>query len=318
MRNVLTIDVEDYFQVTAFEGIVKREEWNTYPMRVRDNTRRILDMLDENGIIATFFILGWLGKRNPSLVREIHERGHEVACHGYGHQRVYTQTRQEFRQDIRKSKVLLEDLIGKPVLGYRAPSYSISMNSLWAFDELVEAGYLYDSSVFPVRHDFYGIPDWPRFPFYVSKSEDGNWAPEKDLLDCTGSGSGQGVRMIEIPITTLKIAGRNIPIAGGGYFRFFPYAFTKWGLRRGNRTEKRPFIFYLHPWELDPDQPRIKGAGLKTRFRHYLNLRKTEHRFRMLLSDFKFSPMCNLVEEQSALPVGGSSPVESGRVTYTR
>ena len=300
MRNVLTIDVEDYFQVSAFEGLIKRCDWQTYPMRVGNNTRRILDMLDGSGVSATFFILGWLAERDSSLVREINRRGHEVACHGYWHQRVTTQTRQEFREDIRNSKAVLEDLIGKPVVGYRAPSYSISLNSLWAFDELIEAGYIYDSSVFPVHHDYYGIPDWPRFPFHVLQGTDGNWAPESASPAHDGSKPELASRMLEIPITTLNLCGKNIPIAGGGYFRFFPYAFTRWGLKRIGRIDKKPFVFYLHPWELDPDQPRIAGTGMKARFRHYLNLHKTEHRFRQLLSDFQFSSMGGFLEAYSS------------------
>lgn len=300
MRNVLTIDVEDYFHVSAFEGLIKRDEWQTYQMRVSNNTRRILDILDEHGVLATFFLLGWVAERDSSLVREIHNRGHEIASHGYSHLRVTTQTRQEFREDIRKSKAVLEDLIGKSVVGYRAPSYSISLKSLWAFDELFDGGYTYDSSVFPVKHDFYGIPDWPRFPFYIIRSTDGNWAPEKDSSAHYGSEPDVRSRMLEIPITTLNLGGKNIPIAGGGYFRFFPYAFTKWGLKRINRIEKRPFVFYLHPWEFDPDQPRIKGIRMKSCFRHYLNLDKTEYRFKQLLSDFQFSSMGAFLEAYSS------------------
>lgn len=297
MLNALTIDVEDYFQVTAFERCVRRDEWDRYPLRVADNTLRILDLLDEFDIRATFFVLGWVAKRCPALVREIGARGHEVACHGYGHRRVYTQTRHEFRDDVRKSKALLEDLTGAAVLGYRAPSYSISLDSLWAFDELSSAGYRYDSSVFPIRHDLYGIPDWPRFPFSVARTADGIWVPEWNGDGDEVSGCGEKSRMMEIPITTLKIAGKSVPIAGGGYFRLFPYSFTSWGLRRINRTEKRPFVFYLHPWELDPGQPRMPGAGLRSRLRHYLNIGKTEQRFRRLLGEFEFSTMNRLFED---------------------
>jgi polysaccharide deacetylase family protein (PEP-CTERM system associated) len=295
MLNALTIDVEDYFQVSAFEGCVSRECWDNYPLRVEGNTSRILDMLDEFGIKATFFVLGWVAERKPTLVREIARRGHEVASHGHGHQRVCNQSRKEFRDDVRRSKALLEDLCGVPVLGYRAPSYSISMDTLWAYDELLDAGYSYDSSVFPIRHDLYGIPDWPRHPFTVSKNADGGWEPigshtcsltaDRCLVPCDKVCK----RMMEVPITTLLIGGKNIPIAGGGYFRFFPYAFTRWGLRRINQVELRSFVFYLHPWEIDPGQPRMSAAGLKSRFRHYLNLIKTEGRFRRLLTDFHFT-----------------------------
>jgi polysaccharide deacetylase family protein (PEP-CTERM system associated) len=276
---------------------VKREDWSDYPLRVVDNTQRVLNLLNQSGVTATFFVLGWVAERCPTLVKDIHNAGHEIASHGFGHQRVSTQSQQEFREDVRTSKELLEDLIGQAVLGYRAPSYSISMDSLWAFDELAEAGYLYDSSVFPVRHDFYGIPNWPRFPFIVFRGADGNWSPVGDPSNGRYSVSDNNAKMLEIPITTLNLSGKNIPIGGGGYFRFFPYTFTKWGLRRINRIDKRPFIFYLHPWEIDPDQPRMPGIGLKTRFRHYVNLGKTEQRFRNLLSDFKFSSMRTLVED---------------------
>jgi polysaccharide deacetylase family protein (PEP-CTERM system associated) len=207
-----------------------------------------------------------------------------VASHGYGHQRVNTRSREHFRDDVRTSKALLEDLSGQAVLGYRAPSYSIGLETLWAFDELMAAGYRYDSSVFPIQHDFYGIPTWPRFPFCVLRHGDGDWRPGQEQ-------QREQESFIEIPVSTLQLGGRNLPIAGGGYFRLFPYALTRWGLRRVNRAERRPFVFYLHPWELDPDQPRMLGAGMKSRFRHYHNLGKTEGRFRKLLGDFSFSPI---------------------------
>jgi len=291
MLNALTIDVEDYFQVNAFTKHIRQDQWSSYPLRVDDNTRRILDMLDSFNIKATFFVLGWVAERCPSLVKDIHSAGHEVACHGYWHQQVTSQSRQKFREDIRTSKTLLEDLIGQAVLGYRAPSYSISTTSLWAFDELLEAGFKYDSSVFPIYHDLYGIPHWPRFPFPVVKDNHDEWSPS------TAPGLqtiGTSDRILEIPITTLNIAGKNLPIAGGGYFRLFPYCISRWGLRRINRTENQSFVFYLHPWELDPQQPRINGVGFKSRFRHYLNLDKTEHRFQNLLTDFRFTSLKEL------------------------
>lgn len=294
MRNALSIDVEDYFQVSAFEGCSPPEHWDRFPLRVGENTSRILDMLDALGIKATFFVLGWVAERKPELVKEIGRRGHEVASHGYGHRRVSTQSRQEFRTDIRRSKTILENLTGGPVHGYRAPSYSISRDVLWAFDELLDAGYRYDSSVFPVRHDLYGIPDWPSHPFRVVKGK-GGWEPATVALGGKDGTTGPESSILEMPITTLTLGGRNIPIAGGGYFRFFPYAFTRWGLRRINRLETRPFIFYLHPWELDPEQPRMTGAPLKSRFRHYLNLNRTEERFRRLLGEFRFSPVMDLL-----------------------
>jgi polysaccharide deacetylase family protein (PEP-CTERM system associated) len=302
MLNALTIDVEDYFHVTAFERHVRRDEWGSYELRVAANTRRILDMLDEFGIKATFFVLGWVAEREPALVKEIALRGHEVASHGYGHQRVNTRSRGEFRDDIRRSKALLEDLAGAPVFGYRAPSYSISLDTLWAYDELLDAGYTYDSSVFPVRHDLYGIPHWPRFPFCVMKDSNGEWKPfessaipESNLYPLTAN------RLVVIPITTLSLLGKNIPIAGGGYFRLFPGFFTRWGLRRINRCEGKAFVFYLHPWELDPGQPRIGNAGLKSRFRHYVNLGRTEARFRSLLEKFSFGPLVRMACDGAAV-----------------
>jgi polysaccharide deacetylase family protein (PEP-CTERM system associated) len=249
-------------------------------------------------VTATFFVLGWIAERLPGLVEKIAVAGHEVASHGWWHQRVCTQDRDEFREDIRDSKALLEDLTGAQVLGYRAPSFSIAQTSLWAFDELHEAGYRYDSSVFPIRHDLYGMPFWPRFPFYIERLEGegkGNWVPVEGSVASDVSrvriegAPGSRPHLLEVPITTLEVLGKNVPIAGGGYFRLFPYALTRWGLRRINRVENQPFAFYLHPWEIDPDQPRIEGIGLKSRFRHYLNLAKTESRFKRLLTDFRFA-----------------------------
>ncbi len=306
MLNALTIDVEDYFHVSAFEDCISPAEWDDCQLRVADNTLRILGLLDEFEVKATFFVLGWVAERKPGLVKEIAGRGHEVASHGYGHRRVYNQTQQEFRDDVRKSKALLEDLTGEEIRGYRAPSYSISRKCLWAYDELLEAGYRYDSSVFPIQHDLYGIPDWPRHIFTVSRTADGCWAPsprppcQLSSVHCSLSCVNGCQRMTEIPITTLTLAGKSIPIAGGGYFRLFPYWFTKWGLRRINRVEGRPFVFYIHPWEIDPEQPRMNGASFKSRIRHYLNLHKTEGRFRNMLSDFRFSR----VQDVCLLPPG--------------
>lgn len=296
MHNALTIDVEDYFHVSAFESVAPPETWENRPLRVEANTDKILHLLNEKGVQATFFILGWVAERVPGVVRSIANEGHEVASHGYGHRRVYNQERAVFRQDIRRSKALLEDLTGAPVLGYRAPSYSISREVFWAFDELVEAGYLYDSSVFPIKHDLYGLADWPRFPSRARRLENGEWVAEEQTAAGTSPADppGQGCSLLELPITTLELGKRHIPIAGGGYFRFFPYPFTRWGLRRINAQEGRPFVFYLHPWELDPLQPRMSGAGAKSRFRHYLNLGKTEGRFRRLLQDFAFGPVCQV------------------------
>jgi polysaccharide deacetylase family protein (PEP-CTERM system associated) len=279
--NMLSIDVEDYFQVSAFEQISPPSSWSEFESRVDQNTDKILEILANYDIKATFFVLGWVAQFSPHLVKKISALGHEIASHGYGHQRVQNQSRLEFREDVRKSKQLLEDLTGAAVNGYRAPSYSISFDSLWAFDELVEAEYSYDSSVFPVQHDFYGIPDWPRFPFPLQRAPGGGWVP--------GSAQDLTCDIFEVPISTLNIAGHNFPIAGGGYFRLYPYALTRLGLSQINDLEQRPFIFYIHPWEFDPEQPRVKNASMKSRFRHYLNLDKTAGRFTQLVQDFNFA-----------------------------
>ncbi len=282
IKNYLSIDVEDYFQVSAFENCSPPDTWAGRICRVERNTELILSLLEERSITATFFVLGWVAQRFPQIPKRIAALGHEIASHGYGHLRIYNLSRHTFREDIRSSKALLEDLTGAPVYGYRAPSYSISDDTAWAFDELVDAGYQYDSSVFPIKHDFYGMPNWPRFAGYAVKSEDGSWgAAEQANLEYPC--------LKELPITTVDIFGRNLPIAGGGYFRLLPYAITKWGLNRVNQLEQKPFVFYLHPWEFDPEQPRMKGIGLKSRFRHYLNLHKTENRFKRLLDDFEFT-----------------------------
>ncbi|SEA44685.1 polysaccharide deacetylase family protein, PEP-CTERM locus subfamily [Desulfuromusa kysingii] len=281
IKNYLTIDVEDYFHVSAFEKLSAPETWAGRECRVERNTDLVLSLLADNEVKATFFILGWVAERYPQLAVKIANLGHEVASHGYLHQRVALQDRETYKQDIRRGKGLLEDQIGAAVLGYRAPSYSITRQTSWAFDELLEAGFKYDSSIFPMQHDFYGIPDWPRFSGYAVKNG-GKWEDSPALMD------GQtGIQ--EIPITTLQFGDRNLPIAGGGYFRLLPYAITRWGLKQINNKEQEPFVFYLHPWEFDPQQPRMAGASAKSRFRHYLNLGKTESRFKRLISDFSFS-----------------------------
>lgn len=273
MLNALTIDVEDYFQVNAFEPYIPRESWDRYPLRVADNVARLLDLLDEYQVKATFFVLGWVAERVPGTVREIQARGHEVASHGYGHQLIFRIGPQAFRDDIRRAKAVLEDITGTAVRGYRAPTYSITRESLWAFDFLLEAGFSFDSSVFPVYHDTYGIPDAPRFPYLVRRP----------------AGTLQ-----EFPLTTLplKLAGKSVqlPIAGGGYLRLLPVSLIKWGIDRINRVEKMPCVLYLHPWEIDPGQPRIK-AGWKSRFRHYNNLERTEEKLRYLLKGIRYGTM---------------------------
>lgn len=271
MINALTIDVEDYFHVTAFEQQIRPDTWDRHPLRVGDNTLRILDMLDEFALKATFFVLGWVAARLPALVREIQRRGHEIACHGYGHQLVYRLTPQEFRADVSRAKKLLEDICGEQVRGYRAPSYSITAKSLWALDTLLEEGFSYDSSIFPITHDIYGIPGGKRFPHQIS----------------THAG-----RIQEFPISTFPITlggwKYQLPIAGGGYLRLFPAALVKRAIQSINSVEQQPVIVYFHPWELDPGQPRIK-AGFKSRFRHYLNLERMEFKIRHLLHNLRFS-----------------------------
>lgn len=273
MVNALTIDVEDYFQVNAFARYIRREDWDSYPLRVEGNTRRILEMLDEFSVKGTFFVLGWIAERLPSLVREIKEQGHEIACHGYGHELIYCIGPDLFRRDIRRAKELLEDISGERIYGYRAPSYSITKHSLWAFDILIEEGFRYDSSVFPVIHDTYGIPDSPRFPYLIKRE--------------TGS-------IMEYPLTTYPIRfGKKeyrLPIAGGGYLRLFPASVIRKGIQLINDREKQPAVFYFHPWEIDPQQPRIK-AGLKSRFRHYLNLETTERKLRDIIGSLPFETM---------------------------
>jgi len=271
--NAMSIDVEDYFHVSVFDGIVPRSSWADMESRVVSNTDRLLDIFDEFEVRSTFFVLGWVGERHPQLVKRIAERGHEVASHGYAHRLVYDQTRAAFRDDVRRAKLLLEDASGRPVVGYRAPSYSITPRSLWALDVLIEEGYQYDSSIFPIRHDRYGIPVSDRRPYRIDRK----------------SGA-----LIEVPGSTTQVASVNLPVAGGGYFRILPYWWTRWGMARVNEREQRPAVFYLHPWEIDPEQPRLH-AGRLSQFRHYRNLHDTENRLRHLLSDFRFDTMQSLV-----------------------
>ena len=275
LRNALTIDVEDYFQVSALSPHIARAEWERMPCRVERNTDRILGLLEDTASQATFFILGWIAERYPGLVGRIAGAGHEVASHGYGHYRVTEQTPEDFLKDIRRAKAILEDITGVEVKGYRAPSFSVGKDNLWAFDCIAEAGYRYSSSVYPVRHDHYGMPDAPRLPY----------RPRENLL--------------EIPIATARLAGRNLPAGGGGYFRLLPYAISRALVRRLN-AEGGAAVFYLHPWELDPQQPRIAGTGVKTRFRHYVNLHLTEPRLRKLLRDFRWSRIDQVFPEAHA------------------
>jgi len=266
--NILTIDIEDYFQVENFKKIVKFSDWDKYDTRVVRNTEKILDILDEAGTKGTFFILGWIAERYPELVKRIHQSGHEVASHGYAHQTIYSQSKEEFRMDLKKSKTILEDIIQTPILGYRAPSYSITKKSEWALDLLMEEGFKYDSSIFPIYHDHGGLPGANRYPYKIYNHREYMW---------------------EFPISTMRLLNQNIPFSGGGYFRMLPYNFVRSTIKKINKAGY-PTIVYIHPWELDPEQPRIK-AGYLERFRHYINISKTEEKLRYLLGDFKFKPI---------------------------
>lgn len=280
MLNALTIDVEDYYHVSGFESVVRFEDWDRYESRVERNTHRLLDLLDEFQTKATFFVLGWVAERQPQLIRAIDGRGHEVASHGYAHRRIYTQPSEQFRQETQRSKQIIEDAIGHPVIGYRAASYSITAKSLWALDILQEEGFAYDSSIFPIRHDRYGIPGYQRFCHVLNGHGDGG--------------------LIEFPLSTLRLAGVNFPVAGGGYLRLFPYAFIRWGLRRINEKECQPALVYLHPWEIDPGQPRIHANAL-AQFRQYVGLEKTEGKLVRLLQDFTFGTMVAVLTDRGLL-----------------
>ncbi|MEO8117831.1 MAG: XrtA system polysaccharide deacetylase [Rhodoferax sp.] len=281
ITNALTIDVEDYFQVSAFAPHIARSEWNTRECRIERNVNFILDLLARRDTKATFFTLGWIAERYPQLVRQIVSEGHELASHGYGHERASEQTEAAFFADIHLAKIVLEDLIGGEVNGYRAPSFSIGAGNLWAFDCLARAGYRYSSSVYPIRHDHYGMPDSPRFAYEVRPG------------------------LMEIPITTLRVLNRNWPSSGGGYFRLLPYALSRWMLSRVNTDDRESGVFYFHPWEIDAGQPRIPGISRKTRFRHYVNIDRMEDRLNLLLGDFKWGRMDDIF--LSKLAIGGAA-----------
>ena len=276
ITNALTIDVEDYFQVSAFAPYIARADWERRECRVERNVDRILALLDEHDTEATFFTLGWIAERYPQLVRRIARQGHEVASHGYGHERASDLSEAEFRADIERAKGVLEDLSGSEVIGYRAPSFSIGPGNLWALEALARAGHRYSSSIYPIRHDHYGMPDAPRF---AHQAADG---------------------LIEIPITTLRLFNRNLPSSGGGYFRLLPYALSRWMLRQVNTSDGEAAVFYFHPWEIDPGQPRIAGIDRKTRFRHYVNIHRMEGRLQSLLRDFKWGRMDRLFLDRAA------------------
>jgi len=272
--NAMTVDVEDYFHVSAFDGIVSRAGWDAFDSRVSRNTDRLLEIFARAGVRSTFFVLGWVAERYPSLIRRIAEQGHEVASHGYNHQLLYMLTPKQFREDVRSAKAAIENAAGRAVLGYRAPSYSVIESSMWAIDVLIEEGHAYDSSIFPIHHDRYGIPDAPRHPYTLRRA---------------------GGSLLELPGSTVRVGGVNLPIAGGGYFRQLPYAWTKWGIGRVNRVEREPVVFYTHPWEIDPEQPRMK-VGATTRLRHYRGLEHTADRLIRLLQDFRFDSIATVMD----------------------
>jgi len=272
--NALTIDVEDYYQVSAFEADIPRDHWEHYESRVVANTRRILRLLEARQISATFYILGWVAERFPQLVRDIHEAGHEIGSHSYWHRLIYQLSPKEFRQDLIRSRDVLEQIIGQPVKTFRAPSFSVTKQSLWAIEILIEEGFTSDSSIFPIHHDRYGIPDAPRHLHRLDASGGALW---------------------EFPPTSARLAGMNLPVSGGGYFRLYPLSLTVHALRTINCHSRRPFMFYVHPWEFDPEQPRLSAGAWLSRRRHYLNLRSTERKFCGLLSAFSFGRLCDCI-----------------------
>jgi polysaccharide deacetylase family protein (PEP-CTERM system associated) len=279
--NALSVDVEDYFQVSAFDEVVSRAAWDGFESRVDANTRRLLEVFDRHGVKATFFMLGWVAERHPDLVVEIHRLGHEVASHGYAHRMITQSSPTEFRREIRQAKAALEDMIQSPVIGFRAPSFSITQQTEWALGILAEEGFQYDSSIFPIRHDRYGMPRAERFPYVIRYGE----------------------RVLhEFPMSTVDVFGlTNLPVSGGGYLRWLPLWTTRWGIRRINGHDRRPAVLYLHPWEIDVDQPRIR-AGLRSRLRHYRNLKTTKPRLEALLASFRW----DTVRAVLGLPGGGT------------
>lgn len=278
--HAMTVDVEEHFQVSAFEGYVPREDWENQPSRVEDNTRRLLDLFDDADVHGTFFVLGWVAERLPGLVPEIASRGHEIACHGYSHRLIYEQQPAEFREELRRAKSILEQQSGQSVVGHRAASFSIGMSNLWALDELVDAGFEYDSSLFPVRHDRYGVPGAPREPYRLATPNGGS--------------------LIEVPPSTVDVGPWTLPVAGGGYLRLYPHAVTDWAIRRIDR-KRRGAVVYVHPWEVDPEQPRVSGLPTIRRFRHYVNIDTTARKLQRLTSSHAFGTMRDLISMSGPL-----------------
>ena len=274
----MTVDVDEDFQVAAFEAHIPRSDWDRLPCRVECNLEVILQLLQDHDAHATFFTLGWIAQRYPALVRRIVDGGHELASHGFSHGRAHEQSPAQFREDVHSAKRLLEDTAGVAVNGYRAPSFSIGQTNLWALECLADEGYMYSSSIYPIRHDHYGMPDAPRFPHRAGESK----------------------RLLEIPVTTVRMLSRNLPAGGGGYFRLLPYPVSRWCLQRVNRADGQPCVFYFHPWEIDPEQPRQHGIGMKTRFRHYVNLGRMRSRIERLLADFRWGRMDSIFLEGHA------------------
>lgn len=277
ITNGLSVDVEDWFQVGAFENVIERDDWDAIKTRVEDNVSRILDLFEEADVKATFFTLGWVARRHPAMIRRIADSGHEIASHGFDHARVFTFDRKSFGDDIKLARDILEDCSGQRVVGYRAPSFSIDQRTPWAFMEMAEQGYLYSSSVAPIAHDHYGWPEAPRFAFRPIAWSD----------------------LIEIPVTTAMLGGRRVAAGGGGFFRVLPYGFSRWAIRQVNRRDERPAVFYFHPWEIDPSQPRVANAPLRSRFRHYTGLEKMAGKLRGLVHEFQWGRMDVLAQREA-------------------
>ena len=292
LLNAFTVDVEDYFHVSAFEKCIDRNQWDQYEIRVVANTSRILDLLDRHGIKATFFVLGWVAHRYPELVEEMHRRGHEVGSHGYWHRLIYHQSPEEFRRDLQQSRDVLVDTIGRHITAYRAPSFSITKSTLWALDILAEEGFSADCSVFPIHHHRYGIPD---------------------AESCIHEIATSAGPITEVPLSVVRIAGLNLPVGGGGYFRLFPLRWTLHWLAKINAKMQRPFVFYIHPWELDPDQPRIRTASRLSRFRHYVNLSKNESKLDTVLRTFRFGRLCDVIDQTVEAPDHAPATVTASR-----